>query len=40
MTHEKQRYDIATIGNAIVDILVYVDDAFIESLGLEKGTKA
>jgi sugar/nucleoside kinase (ribokinase family) len=32
------RYDVVGIGNAIVDVLAHADDAFIEELGLNKGT--
>lgn len=35
---KKTSYDIVSVGNAIVDILVYVKEDFIASLGLEKNT--
>lgn len=31
------RYDVAGIGNAIVDVLTQTDDAFLEGEGLAKG---
>ncbi|MGC6547538.1 hypothetical protein ACP0HG_26125, partial [Escherichia coli] len=31
-------YDVVAIGNAIVDILAQADDAFIESIGVPKGS--
>ena len=31
-------YDVVAIGNAIVDILAQADDAFIESIGVAKGS--
>ncbi len=33
----EQRYDVYGVGNALVDLEVQVDDAFLASLGLEKG---
>ena len=35
---DKSRFDIVTIGNAIMDILAYVDDSFLVTHGLCKGT--
>jgi len=35
---EEKKYDVLAIGNAIVDILVKTNDAFLDSLGLKKGT--
>ena len=36
LSHPK--YDVVAIGNAIVDILAQADDAFIESIGVAKGS--
>lgn len=35
-----QQYDVVGIGNAIVDVLVHSEDAFLEEHGLVKGTMA
>jgi len=37
-TVNDQTYDVVAIGNAILDILSFTEDAFIESQGLTKGT--
>ena len=40
MTSTAKRFDVVGIGNAIVDVLVQADDAFLEAHGLTKGTMA
>ena len=40
MTTSVKRFDVVGIGNAIVDVLVQSDDAFLEAHGLTKGTMA
>lgn len=37
MAQDKQ-YDVFGVGNALVDILTFVDDAFVEKLGFPKGS--
>jgi sugar/nucleoside kinase (ribokinase family) len=39
-TAESKSFDVVGIGNAIVDVLVSSDDAFLENHGLTKGTMA
>lgn len=38
MTATKKNYDVVAIGNAIVDVLAFCDDAFIEAQEMRKGT--
>jgi len=40
LTTSVKRFDVVGIGNAIVDVLVQSDDAFLEAHGLTKGTMA
>lgn len=40
MTAETKRFDVVGIGNAIVDVLVQAEDAFLDNHGLRKGTMA
>ena len=40
MTSTTKPFDVVGIGNAIVDVLVQADDAFLEAHGLTKGTMA
>ena len=37
MTAKKSQFDVAGIGNAIVDVLAHADDIFLEDNGLNKG---
>ena len=32
------RFDVVGIGNALVDVLVHADEAFLERQGMAKGT--
>ncbi|MEB3270458.1 MAG: adenosine kinase [Synechococcus sp.] len=40
MASDPKRFDVVGIGNAIVDVLVQADDAFLSDHGLHKGTMA
>ena len=40
MTTDSKRFDVVGIGNAIVDVLVQAEDAFLDDHGLRKGTMA
>lgn len=40
MTTDSKAFDVVGIGNAIVDVLVQADDAFLDDHGLRKGTMA
>ena len=40
MATESKRFDVVGIGNAIVDVLVQAEDAFLDNHGLHKGTMA
>ena len=40
MTPDNKAFDVVGIGNAIVDVLVQADDAFLDNHGLRKGTMA
>ncbi len=40
MTSSAKTFDVVGIGNAIVDVLVQADDAFLQAHGLTKGTMA
>jgi sugar/nucleoside kinase (ribokinase family) len=40
MTSDSKRFDVVGIGNAIVDVLVQAEEAFLDDHGLHKGTMA